>query len=162
MSGGLLLLIAALSTIPGGAHQQRESITRVLFNPNTGNIEIMHRFGLHDAEHAGPELFGRALDLLGAVADRDLFAAYVHDRFALRDQSGAELPLTPVGHEIERQFLWVYAEAPIPDRLTALTMSHGALRDIWAEQTNLVNVERDAVVRTATFNGDRQQITIQF
>ena len=56
----VILLLAA----PLSAHQQKEAITRVLFNPRTGNIEVMHRFLLHDAEHAVKELVDAKADIL--------------------------------------------------------------------------------------------------
>lgn len=144
------------------AHQQKEAITRVLFNPRTGNIEVMHRFLLHDVEHASKTLFGESADLLQNPADRDRFEHYVQKRFVLTDQDGAPLPLTPVGNEIEGRFLWVYAETVIPKALTALRISHSALHDVWSEQTNLVNVERADDVRSALFQGGSGEVTIGF
>ncbi|MEM1207362.1 MAG: DUF6702 family protein [Acidobacteriota bacterium] len=155
------LLVMLLAT-PLSAHQLKESVTRVLFNPRTGNIEVMHRFLVHDAEHAIRKLFGGDADLLGNAADRDRFESYVHGHFALKDQDGAAIPLTPVGHEIDGPHLWVYAEAPVPDGLTALTLTHDILRDVWPEQVSLVNVERDKTVRSATFDRGRRDVTIRF
>ncbi|MDA8020926.1 MAG: hypothetical protein MPN21_26110 [Thermoanaerobaculia bacterium] len=157
-----LSLAALLLAAPLLGHQQKESITRVLFNSRTGNIEVMHRFLLHDAEHATRELFGGDADLLGSAAARDRFESYVHKRFYLADQDGEAIVLTPVGNEIDGHHLWVYAEAPIPEGLTALTLSHEALRDVWPEQVNLVNVERDKTVRSATFDGGQREATIRF
>ena len=157
-----LLLATLFWAPPLLAHQQKEAITRVLFNQRTGNIEVMHRFLLHDAEHAIRKLFGADADLLGNAEDRDRFEAYVHGRFALVDQDGTAIPLAPVGNELDGRHLWVYAEAPIPAELTALTLSHDALRDVWPDQVNLVNVERDGTVRSATFDGGRREATIHF
>ena len=157
-----LLLAALLLATPLLAHQLKESITRVLFNPRTGNIEVMHRFLLHDAEHATRELFGGDVDLLGSAAARDRFESYVHGRFSLTDQDGDTIVLVSVGNEIDSRYLWVYAEAPIPVGLTALTLCHDALRDVWPEQVNLVNVERDKTVRSATFGRGRREATIRF
>ncbi|MEL7449988.1 MAG: DUF6702 family protein [Pseudomonadota bacterium] len=157
-----LVLLAGILAMPAAAHQQKESVTRVVFNARTGNIEVMHRFLLHDAEHASRELLGGSPDLLGNAADRGRFERYVHGRFALVDQDGAAIALKPVGNEIEHQFLWVYAEAPMPDSLTAMTVSHHALRDVWPEQTNLVNVERGGSVRSATFFEGSGAIEIRF
>lgn len=153
----LLLICAA-----GEAHQRKEAVTRVLFNERTGNIEVMHRFLLHDAEHAMRQRLGTSFDLLGSVEDRSRFEAYVHDRFALADQDRREIALTPVGNEIENEFLWVYAQTGIPEGLTALTIAHDVLRDVWASQSNLVNVERDREVRSATFDGSSAEVTIRF
>lgn len=156
------LLAILLLALPTAAHQQKESITRVLFNPRTGNIEVMHRFLLHDAEHASRELLGESADLIGNPADRDRFEDYVHQRFSLADQDGAPIALTPVGNEIENRFLWIYAEAPVPEGLTALTLSHDALRDLWPDQVNLVNIERDRDIQSALFDGGSDELTIRF
>ncbi len=155
------LLAALLLALPLAAHQQKEAITRVLFNPRTGNIEVMHRFLLHDAEHAVKELFGDAADLLGSAADRDQFEDYVHERFSLTDQDGRPITLTPVGNEIETRFLWVYAEAPLPENLSALTMTHDALRDLWPDQINLVNVEQNKEVQSAIFAEGSSEFRIE-
>jgi len=155
----LMLSLALAATV--AAHQQKESITRVLFNARTGNIEVMHRFLLHDVEHASRQLFGKTADLLSNTEDRDQFENYVHDRFGLKDQDGVVIALTPVGNEIEGRFLWVYAEAPTPANLSALTISHESLHDVWSEQSNLVNVEKKNDVRSAVFRGGSGQITIE-
>ena len=158
----VLLLAVILVALPSQAHQQKEAITRVLFNPRSGNIEVMHRFLLHDAEHAVRVLFGSSANLVDDVADRQRFAAYVHQRFSMLDQDEREIPLQPVGHEIEGQYIWVYAEASMPASLSALTLSHEALRELWPDQVNLVNVERDSITRSALFDGGSQQLTIRF
>lgn len=152
-------LLLALAT-GAAAHQGKEAITRVLFNARTGNIEVMHRFLAHDAEHAVKRIFGAGADVLGSDDTRARFAEYVNARFTLRDQDGNELRLAPVGHELEGKFLWVYAETPIPPDLTALTMTHDALRDLWPDQVNLVNVDRDGDSRSALFAGGTTSLTI--
>ena len=154
-----MLALACLS-LPISAHQQKEAITRVLFNARTGNIEVMHRVLLHDAEHAMQRHFGTAFDLIGRAADRDLFERYVHARFVLADDNGAALALSPVGSELDHDFLWVYSETGIPDELSSLTITHDVLRDVWASQSNLVNVERDGRIRSAVFDGSLPEITI--
>ncbi len=156
------VVLTLLVTSAVSAHQQKEAITRVLFNPRSGNIEVMHRFLLHDVEHASDALFGASADLLRNAEDRHRFEAYVHQRFFLADQDGTAISLTPVGNEIEGRFLWVYAEAAIPKALTALTISHVVLHDAWSEQTNLVNIERANDVRSALFQGGSREITIAF
>jgi hypothetical protein len=154
-------ILAVLLTAPlAWAHQQKEAITRVLFNPRTHNIEVMHRFLLHDVEHAVQALRKGKADILESKTDRDFFSNYVHQRFSIADQDGRILPLAPVGNEIEGRFLWVYAETAIPGEITALRLRHEALRDIWPEQVNLVNVEVNGAVKSATFMGGSTELTI--
>ncbi|MEL7045983.1 MAG: DUF6702 family protein [Pseudomonadota bacterium] len=159
--GWVPLFLGMLLTVPAVAHQQKESITRILFNERTGNIEVMHRFLLHDAEHATRRLFGKKADLLGKPEDCERFEDYVHKQFILLDQRGEPLGLQSIGNEIDGEFLWVYAEATIPEGLTALTLSQQALREIWPEQTNLVNVERFGTVKSAVFGPGSEEVTIE-
>lgn len=156
--------VAALTLLLAGgavAHQAKEAVTRVLFNNRTGNIEVMHRFLLHDAEHAVRDILGADADVLRSEATRERFAAYVGARFTLRDQDGELLPLQAVGHEIEGRYLWVYLETPIPGDLESLSMTHDALRDIWPDQVNLVTVDRDGQTRSALFAGGTSSVTIE-
>lgn len=154
----VILLLGVASTAE--AHQQKSAITRVLFNERTGHIEVMHRFLLHDAEHAVRKLFNAEADILASESVRERFAAYVGRRFELR-ADGRPRDLALVGTEIDGRFLWVYQETPIPDALASLTIRHDALRDIWPAQVNLVNVERGKDIRSVTFEGGREQIEIE-
>ena len=151
LAGFMLPLVLLLA--PAFAHQQQEAVTSVLFNPRTGNIEVMHRFLLHDVEHAVSQLRQAKADILDSEEDRKFFADYVKRGFAIADQDGRDLPLSPVGHEIEGRFLWVYSETPIPPDIESMTIRHAALTDIWPRQVNLVNVERDGEVKSAVFTG---------
>ena len=156
----VVVVLLLLSVPQAWPHQQKESITRVLFNQRTGNIEVMHRFLLHDAEHAVKLLRIGEADILGSPADREFFSRYVHEHFSIIDQDGRVLSLSPVGHEIEGRFLWVYAETAIPGGIESLSLRHDALRDIWPEQVNLVNVERGGKVQSAIFRGGSKELTI--
>ena len=156
----VLLTVFLLAAGQAAAHQQNEAITRVLFNPRSGNIEVMHRFLLHDAEHAVMRLRGAEADILGSADDREYFAYYAHARFSLADASGRMLPLKPVGNEIGGRFLWVYAETAIPTSLDSLTVRQEVLLDIWPDQVNLVNVELDGTVRSAVFSQGTRKATI--
>ena len=153
--------MALLWAVALSAHQQKEAITRILFNPRTANIEVMHRFQLHDAEHALKELLSADADILGSESTRQSFADYVYARFSISDQDGRPIHLTPVGYEIEGRFIWVYQETAIPDTVTALRITHDALRDLCPEQKNLVNVERDGQLKSAYFSDGSREITIR-
>lgn len=156
-----LLAIALLMSGIASAHQAKEAITRVLFNPRTENIEVMHRFLVHDAEHAVREIFAADADILGSANTRDRFAEYVSQRFSLHDQQGQPIPLQAVGHEIDGRYLWVYAEAPIPSKLESLSVRHQALRDIWPAQVNLLNVDYGGESQSALFSGGTTEVQIR-
>lgn len=156
----VLLILLFLVVFPAWAHQQKEALTQVLFNPRTGNIEVMHRFLLHDAEHALKTLRDSKADILESEDDREFFADYVYRHFSIADQDDRSLPLKPVGHEIEGRFLWVYAETAMPKTITSLILRHDALHDVWPDQVNLVNVEKNGVVKSLIFTGGSTEITV--
>lgn len=159
-----LLLAAGALAVAAAAHghQMRAAISTVLFNPRSGNIEVMHRFYSHDAEHALQLLTNSPADLLDEPRDRLKFAVYVHDRFALTGH-GAELePLTLVGAEIDGDYLWVYQRTPTPPDLTGLTVRFDALREIWRDQVNTLNVERAGQVHTLIFAADAGELLVEF
>jgi len=144
------------------AHQQQAALTRVLFNGRNGNVEVMHRFLVHDAEHAVRQLLDPEADIIASAPAREQFAQYVIERFFLLGLEGNTLPLAYVGQEIDGNFLWVYQEMPIPVQLNGLSVIHNALRDLWPEQNNLVNIERDGMVQTLNFTGTVEWQSVTF
>jgi hypothetical protein len=138
--------------VPVQGHQLKAAFTTVLFNERTDRLEVMHRFYLHDAEQIAGEIAGRGANLFEHAEDRQRFAIYVHERFVLYTGDGHPLPLTLRGAEIEGEFLWVYQAMRLPDPpLESMTVTHRALRDVWPDQVNTVNVEGAGPVRTLTF-----------
>ncbi|MDO6711182.1 hypothetical protein Q4567_10650 [Aliiglaciecola sp. 2_MG-2023] len=155
--GALLLTAFSLS-----AHQQKTSISTVLFNPRTENIEIMHRFRVHDAEHAVKEIFGKDADILDSEKTQNEFSDYVSKRFYLFDSQQKALPLKVVGHEIEGKFFWVYQETTQPAKLENLSIRHDALRDLWPQQVNTINVEGKGELQTLTFADSVELLKVSF
>lgn len=163
---GVLCLLCAILPGLSAAHQQKTAVTRILFNDSTGNIEVMHRFFIHDAEHAAGVVFGESQNLMESAESRELFSNYVMNRFAVaaedsRGQS-TELNLQYVGEEIDGQFLWVYQETEQLQDVQALSVVHVALRDVWPDQANLVNVERDGQIHSMSFADSTDSLRIEF
>ena len=155
----LFAALLIVFSIPSYAHQQKTAVTRLLFNANTGSLEIMHRLFLHDAEHAASVVFGNKQDIIESADSRALFGSYVVNRFAVAiDDSGLLKELTPLylGEEIDGQYLWVYQEVPDfaashIDKALKLRVINSVLRDVWPDQSNLVNVERGGNIESITF-----------
>jgi hypothetical protein len=153
------LLIAAFSA---GAHQQKTAISTVLFNPRTENIEIMHRFSVHDAEHAVKQILSKDADIIGSKITQDQFSEYVNHRFNLFDGDNTSLPLKLVGYELDGKFFWVYQETQQPTKLTDLIIRHDALRDLWPSQVNTINVEGKGNLQTLTFSESVELLKVSF
>ncbi len=148
------------------AHQLKQAITTVYFNPRTDNIEVMHRFEIHDAEHAVKQIFGTRADIISDADTQAQFSQYVVDRFAMYSQKEANeeqmLALKTVGFEVEGKHFWVYQETPAPTVLEGLYIQHNALRDIWHTQTNTINVEGKGDIKTLTFTDNVEMLKVVF
>ena len=160
-----IFLIVAFTSSTADAHRLKNAFTTVLFNDRSGRLEVMHQFYLHDAEQVATEivgpLTGAGANLFERAEDRQRFAIYVHERFSLFDQDGEQLPLTLRGAEIDGEFLWVYQAMRLPEPpLDALVMEHRALRDLWPDQVNTVNVEGAGPIRTLTFRDAVSRLSV--
>lgn len=163
LSGLLLagtLTLGLQLSLPAHAHEQKVAISQILFNPNSGNIEIAHRLYLHDAEHAVQDQWGKA-DLVSDPDDLDKLALYVRGNFFLSLNDMLIEP-TPVGVEVDDIYVWVYDEFPIPKKnVKTLTIDNTILRDVWREQANLVNVEVGSFRKSAFFSGEDKDKMIE-
>ena len=162
MQAGLYALLFFVACGQAVAHQQKLAITTVLFNPRTENIEIMHRFNLHDAEHAVKALFKKTADILDDKETQTRFASYVANRFVLFNAQNDSLPLNLVGFEVEGKHFWVYQETAQPPALQGLQIRHDALRDLWPEQVNTINVEGNGDLKTLTFTDSVELLEVHF
>lgn len=158
----LAMLVLSLSAAPAFAHQKKEALTEILFNTRTGNLEVMHRFLLHDAEHAVRQLLDPYADLIASEQAREMFAQYAIERFSLLGDDGDVLELQYVGQEMNSAFLWVYQEMPLPEQMHSLGVIDNALREIWPEQNNLVNIERNGQIQSLNFNGNTEWLSVEF
>jgi hypothetical protein len=149
-----LTLIAVLAPLAVAAHQLQVAMTTVTFKARTGSIEVIHRFYVHDAEHAMSAISGRRADIMTEESVQQQFGQYVSENFQLRDQDNERLPLSLVGLELEGDFLWVYQETPIPGNLAKLTVVNPVLLDLLPAQVNTVNVECGKELSTLKFSGD--------
>lgn len=158
----LLIIVGLLIAAHSMAHQLKSSVTTVLFNKRTNNIELMHRFYLHDTEHAVAHLFKGKVDIISNKIDQQRFAKYVESHVALQTLNGEPLPLNFVGAQVDGKFFWVYQEAPIPVKIAGIKMSNGALRDLWPSQVNMVNVEGQGKIKTLNFTQDDTWLEARF
>ena len=156
----LFVLSCLLLTSTAIGHEQKAAVTRVVFNSNSGKLEVMHRFFLHDAEHAARQLFGESINIIESGEDRELFANYVRNRFSITavSSSGEEtaLLLDYVGQELDRRYVWVYQEINAPTTAASLLILNTVLTDVWPDQANLINVEKGDAVYSLDLSGSTE------
>ena len=154
----LALLFAAIAiSLTASAHQMKAALTELYLNPRTGNLEVAHRFYVHDAEKGLANAHGIRLDLINDPEARAKFSTYVVSQFEMRDPAGDQsLELVLLGSEIERGFIWVYQEIPAQDLPGDLLLSQNSLREVWPDQINTVNIIEGEAIETLTFTGTDQ------
>ena len=143
------------------AHQQKAAITNVSYNPRSDSIEVVHRFYIHDAEHAMQLLHDPKASIVSDENVQKVFADYVADQFSLRLESGEELELDLIGYELERAFIYVYQESPGRLGTNSIRLSFSALHDIWPDQSNMVNVEIGDCLKTVVFDGRIREVEVR-
>ena len=67
-----------------------------------------------------------------------------------------------MGEEIDGQYLWVYQETVLAADVRAISVVSLALRDVWPEQENLVNVEKDGRIQSLSFSDSIESLRIEF
>ncbi len=144
----LALLLAQVS--PVMAHQQKIAISTVSVNPRTDRLELVHQVPVHDAEHALRLQGIKVPDIVGSAASREDFASYVAQRFSLKID-GAAVAADYVGSEIEGGNVLIYLEAPAPAPGARIRVNSQILTDVWARQTNRVNIGSNADITTFVF-----------
>ncbi|NTS77998.1 hypothetical protein HR060_14155 [Catenovulum sp. SM1970] len=146
------------------AHQQKAAETTVLFNQRSGHLEVMHRFYLHDTEHAVQTLFDKRADILDSKKTQQEFADYVAKHFLARTLDDKDLPLSSVGYEVEGKFFWVYQDVALPKEteLSGIKLYNGSLRDLWPTQINMVNIEGKGQTRTLYFSENKDWLVVKF
>ena len=110
----LMVISNIVSTNIAFAHQQKAAETTVTFNKRSGQLEVSHRFYMHDTEHAVQALFDKNADIINLKETQQQFADYVAKQFLVRTLADEELPLKTVGYEVEGKFFWVYQQTAIP------------------------------------------------
>jgi hypothetical protein len=152
----LLASVVSVSLAPSlSAHEQKKALTDIFYNERSGNLEIAHRFSLHDAEHTLHKATDSKADLASSSEAQVAFAKYVAARFALIFKDKTSLKLALVGQEMERGYLWVYQETRIPDPVdTAFFIENTILQDVVKAQVNTVNVRYRKEVATFEFDAD--------
>ena len=161
LRGFFCLLLATSAFSPTAlAHRQKAAVITVSSNPRTDLVEIIHRYYLHDAEHALQEVGGAGFDLHADQQAQADFARYIASRFDLFvDEQRVDLQL--LGAEVDGSFIYVYQETSLGDDVASVTVEALALQDVWPDQSNLVNIELDGCVRSAVFTAGVGPKTIE-
>lgn len=132
--GLLLALIPSVS-----AHRYFFGLTEIATNDNTGAVEVVHQYTLHDVQQALKKHFGSNFRLEQTDAEQQI-RKWVNDKFKLTSQRGTVVVPNWVGFEADYQKIWIYQEVPKRDNLCQWKVSNTLLMENFSAQVNTINV----------------------
>jgi len=147
MAGGALVLAP-----PALAHRAQTVLTTVMWNAGAMTLDVMHRLHAHDAELCLAQKNGGAQIDISVLQSQAQLMMYVEGAFGLTD-GGKALALSPLGLELQGEAVLLYQECRLAEPPRDLAIDHRILRDVFENQTNLVNVRLGQRTRTLLFSG---------
>ncbi|MDV6315863.1 DUF6702 family protein [Idiomarina sp. HP20-50] len=136
----LTLLFALIPTV--SAHRYFFGLTEISANENTGAVEIVHQYTLHDLQQALKKRFDKDFRLDQGNAEKKI-RQWVNENFKLTSAQGKDITPNWVGFEADFQKIWIYQEVPKRDNLCEWEVSNTLLMDSFSAQVNTINVVDD-------------------
>jgi len=136
---------------PAAAHEFYVGFTVVSYNPDTSNLEVIHRLFADDLAQAITGEPSAPIDAATAPEAEPDVAAYLNRTFKLADASGEAVTLSWVGMEANVDTVIAYLEAPMDTPPKALTVTNEILFGFFGNQLNTVNLEVGGTIRALSF-----------
>lgn len=144
------VLTAAWFVSVAAAHPFHGSVALLDYNTESGRWEVSLWVHAVDLERDLTKIRGQAAELEDIEEIDKHLAGWVADRFQLRLADGKAADQTFVGHEIERDGVWLHFEMKAPADLQGAKLVNRIFVDSVRGQSNL-----------ATFRGQRRQAAVR-
>jgi hypothetical protein len=156
------ILIAAsaailLSSYGLHAHRVSSALTTVVWVESEKSFEITHRLHLHDVQAALRNVIAGPSTTIFSLEGQAELILYVSEAFEVSGDSGEPIALTPLGAEVEGDYVYIYQEASLDNLPNTITILDLTFLDIYGPQENQVNVEYDGTVQSLVFNASQQK-----
>ena len=123
------------------------SVIEINHNPKDANVEISVRAFAEDIEKTIQKYTTKKIDILNPADPVFLdsqIQSYLLEKIKLK-VNGQAATLKYIGHEIEKESVWVYFEIPKVADMSSLEVDCKLLYDFETSQTNLLNVKSKGV-----------------
>lgn len=138
---------------PALAHRAQTVLSTVTWNEAGASLDVMHRLHGHDAEVCLALKSGAPQADITELRTQAQLMIYIEDTFVLTD-GGRALALSPLGAEMQGEAVLMYQECKLTAPPRNLAIENRILRDVFENQTNLVNVKLAQRTRTLLFSGN--------
>jgi hypothetical protein len=137
---------------PALAHRAQTVLSTVTWNSASSTLDVMHRLHGHDAEVCLAMKSGAPQADITELRTQAQLMIYIEETFALTD-GGRAIALSPLGAEMQGEAVLLYQECKLTAPPQNLAIDNRILRDVFENQTNLVNVKLAQRTRTLLFSG---------
>ena len=148
----------------GWFHPLHLSISELVLNPQSSNLEISHRVFIDDLEAALSEQSGLVLDLTkpkDPQLAKKLVGEYLQKHFSLQINGKAVQP-TYLGYEVEEDAIWAYMEVPKVRQLSSVQVQNTLFFRRFTDQMNLVNVTVGGNLKSLRLQADSPTGNLRF
>lgn len=119
------------------------SVIEINHNPKEASVEISVRAFAEDIEKTIQKYTTRKIDMLSPADPVFLdsqISSYINQKLRLK-VNGQPVALKYLGHELQKESVWIYLEVPKVAEISSLELDCKLLYDFAEGQTNLVNVK---------------------
>ncbi len=152
LRAGGVLGVGLMWAPPALAHRAQTVLSTVMWNEAQTSLDVMHRLHGHDAEICLAMKSGAAQADITMLQTQAQLMIYIEETFRLTD-GGRAIALSPLGAEMEGESVMLYQEGKLAAPPRNLAIDNRILRDVFENQTNLVNVRLAQRTRTLLFSG---------
>lgn len=140
------------------AHRAKSAFTILEWSSDASTLQVTHQLHLHDASVALSFIENnRNAEVLNLEGQAKLML-HITPHFNLWDGTGNAIALEPLGAEVSGPHLYLYYEsAVLAEQPTKLSVRHAVLMDVFADQTNQINLQVGSTLKTLRF-GDKDAI----
>ncbi|MEO0400044.1 MAG: DUF6702 family protein [Pseudomonadota bacterium] len=142
---------AFFSSPPVRAHVGAYVLTTIVWNADSGTLEVVHRIHTHHAQDAASLQLGGGPATFDDLKSLAALGLYTETRFAIAALNEEPIPLEFIGAEPQGDYILVYQEAAYADEPAGLRVKNDLLADVFRNQVNQVNVSLKGQALTLTF-----------
>lgn len=144
------------------AHRVKSCLTTIDWKVDSRTLHVTHKIHYHDAAEVLRSLMPKGstetLMDLGGIAR---MALYVDQDFEIKTSAGKKQPLTPIGGEVEGNYLYLYFESTTSVQSKTITVRSDVFRKFYTGQINRLVLRHANHEFGATLKGKGQIKTFE-
>ncbi len=158
-----LFLSLLLWLLPAPRHSYHASLTELRYNATGPQLEISIKVFTNDFEKALSKGQPKPLHLDAPDPQVGLLtAAYLQQHLQFSAPGGGVQPVQFLGSQPEKDAHWLYCKVQLLRPLRSLQIRNTVLLDVFADQSNVVNLEADGKKLSVLFRAGHEQEVVKW